>query len=147
MGLFAAQTKLLARLQFAETGLLIRPAETVRSVLESKQQDRTLYLMLHRYRPSQDDHGSSRVWDEDWMTVLALKYVGGPDRAAQLQAEAAPYLNQVIGLLDGWVCRPEVLGPVKAIPGPDPLITDGYGYFPLLFRLRTQTASAENPDS
>jgi len=144
MPLFAAQAKILQRLETGATGLVIRPAETVRSVLENKQADKSLYLMLHRYTPGADDDGSSRVWDEYWMTVVALKHVGGADKTERLQAAAGPYLSKVLALLDGWTCRPEALGRIEAVPGLDPLITDGYGYFPLLFKVCTQTEFAQD---
>ncbi len=146
MALFGAQPKLLARLEDGDTGLTVRPAETMQAMLESKQGDKMLYLMLYRYRPADGDHGSSRLWDEYWMAVVSLKHVGAAERAERLNDAAGPYLSKIAGLLDGWTCRPEALGRIEVVPGPDPLITDGYGYYPLLFKLRSQTEQSQDSD-
>lgn len=145
MPLLAAQSKLLARLEAGNTGLTVRPAETMQAMVESKQGDKSLYVMLYRYRPVESDNGSARLWDEYWMTVVALKHVGGAERAERLRDSAGPYLNKIVALLDGWTARPEVLGRLEAVPGPDPLITDGYGYYPLLFKLQSLTEFAPDP--
>lgn len=141
-GLFAAQPKIIDRLVDGLDGLSVKPAETVQSIVEGKQSDKTLYLMLHRYKPLADDHGTARQWEEYWMTVLAVKTVGGAEKADRAAKAAGPILTQVLALLDGWTCRPEVLGRIDAVQPPDPLITDGYAYYPLLFKWRSQTEQA-----
>lgn len=141
-GLFAAQPKIIDRLEGGLDGLSVKPAETVQSIVEGKQSDKTLYLMLHRYKPLDDDHGTARQWQEEWMTVLAVKAVGGADKAERAAKAAGPILTQVLALLDGWTCRPEVLGRIEVVPAPDPLITDGFAYYPLLFKWRSQTDQA-----
>lgn len=146
MPLFAAQPKIIARLEDGlADAVVVKPAETVKGIVEGKQTDKTLYLMLHRYRPAQDDHGASRLWDEQWMTVLALKSVGAGNRSARVAEMAGPILDQVLALLDGWSCKPEIVSTISVLSAPDPLITDGYSYFPLLFTWRSQTEQAEPP--
>ena len=62
--------------------------------------------------------------------------------AAAIRNAAAALLAEVMAALDGWRC-PGAVGLVRASDPPAPLVTAGFGYFPLAFAVDTVTAGAE----
>lgn len=146
MALFASQEPVLARLRAGDLGLAnITQAASLDDMLASAQTDRSLYLILGPYAP-EPEVGGTRAWREIWVLVLALKVVGKSDNLESLRHAAAPYINEIVGLLDQWRDAPASgdpawLGPIDFVEGPRPMIRDGFGYFPLAYQVKSCTES------
>ena len=112
-------------------------------VKEARQVTPALHVVLHSYQPLSDDGGSSSRWREVWLVVAVVKNVRQGVGAQAVRDDAAALLAETVAALDGWRC-PGAVGFVRAIAPPAPVITDGFGYFPLAFEVQTVTAGTED---
>lgn len=112
-------------------------------VKEKSQTTPALHVVLHSYQPASDDNGSSSRWREIWLIVAVVKNVRQGVGAQAVRDDAAALLAETVAALDGWRCAGTV-GLVRAIAPPQPMITDGFGYFPLAFEVQTVTDGAED---
>lgn len=112
-------------------------------VKEKSQVTPALHVVLHSYQPLSDDDGSSSRWREIWLVVVVVKNARQNVGAQAVRNEAPPLLAEVVAALDGWRC-PGCIGLVRAIDPPAPLITDGFGYFPLAFATQVVSDGAED---
>lgn len=121
--------------------------EDLAGVKERSQVTPAVHLVLHSYEPAGDDNGDSTLWRAVWIVVVAVKHQrqGVGARAVRESSPASTLLQEVIGALDGWYC-PGTVGRVRAIKPPAPLITDGFGYFPLAFAVESVTDGAPYVD-
>lgn len=144
MALLEAGPLLEARLKAScpVAGDNVFTTEDLAGVKEKGQVTPALHVVLHSYRPLSDDDGSSSRWQEIWLVVAVVKNVRQNAGTGAIRNAAAPLLAEAVAALDGWRC-PGSLGLVRAIDPPTPLITDGFGYFPLAFSVQTVTAGAE----
>ena len=135
------EARLKAKCQAA--GDNIFTTEDLAGVKEKGQVTPALHVVLHSYRPLSDDDGSGSRWQEVWLVVAVVKNVRQNAGTGAIRNAAAALLAEAVAALDGWRC-PGALGLVRAIDPPAPLITDGFGYFPLAFAVQTVTAGAED---
>lgn len=112
-------------------------------VRERAQVTPALHLVMHSYKPLSDDTGSSSRWQETWLVVAVVKNVRQNAGAGAVRDDAVALLAETMAALDGWKC-PGAVGLVRAIAPPQPLITDGFGYFPLAFSVITLTEGVED---
>lgn len=121
--------------------------EGLAGVKERSQVTPALHLVLAGYQPKDDDAGDTSLWKTTWLVVAVVKNQrqGVGARAVREASPAAALLKEVIAALDGWRC-PGTVGRVRAIPPPGPLITDGFGYFPLAFAVESVTDGAPFED-
>ena len=118
-------------------------AADLAAVQEAGQVTPALHVVLHHYRKLDDDAGSGTLWRETWLVVACVKNVRQHVGAAAIRNAAGALLAEVMAALDGWRC-PGAVGLVRAIDPPAPLVTDGFGYFPLAFAVNTVTTGAED---
>lgn len=137
--LFDARLK--ARCPTAEDNIF--STEDLAGVKEKSQVAPALHIVLHSYQPLSDDEGSGTRWREIWLVVAVVKNARQKVGSEAVRNAAAGLLAEVVAALDGWRC-PGAVGLVRAIAPPNPLITDGFGYFPLAFEVQTVTAGAED---
>lgn len=116
--------------------------EDLAGVKERGQVHPALHVVLHSYRPLSDDDGGCSRWREIWLVVALVKNARQNAGTGYVRLAAAPLLAEAVAALDGWRC-PGVVGLVRAIDPPNPLITDGFGYFPLAFAVETVTEGAD----
>jgi len=145
MALLEAGPLIEARLsaQCPTAGDSVFTTETLAGVKEKGQVTPALHVVLHSYRPLSDDDGSRSRWQEVWLVVAVVKQVRQNVGALAVRSAAAGLLAEAVAALDGWRC-PGTLGLVRAIDPPAPLITDGFGYFPLAFAVQTLTVGTED---
>lgn len=145
MPLLDAEPLLIDRLKAACLSVSgnVFAAADLAAVKEAGQVTPALHVVLHHYRKLDDDYGSGTLWRETWLVVACVKNVRQHVGAAAIRNAAAPLLAEVMAALDGWRC-PGSVGLVRAIDPPGPLVTDGFGYFPLAFAVNTVTAGAED---
>ncbi|MFZ2269043.1 MAG: hypothetical protein WAV95_15820 [Azonexus sp.] len=118
-------------------------AESLAGVKESAQVTPALHLVLGPYRPTSNDGTSSTIWETIWFVVAVVKNQrqGKGAKAVREDSGAGLLLQQAIAALDGWQC-PGTIDLVHAVPPPPPLITAGFGYFPLAFETKCVTDGA-----
>lgn len=145
MGLLDAGPLLEARLKALcpAAGDNIFATADLAGVREKAQVTPALHLVLHSYKPLSDDEGSSSRWQETWLAIAVVRNARQNVGAQAVRDEAPALLAEAMAALDGWHC-PGTVGLVRAIAPPPPLITDGFGYFPLAFAVNTVTAGAED---
>lgn len=134
------ETRLKARCPSAADNVF--STEDLAGVKERTQVTPALHVVLHSYRPLSDDEGACSRWREIWLVVAIVKNARQHAGTAGVRLAAAPLLAEAVAALDGWRC-PGSVGLVRAIDPPNPLITDGFGYFPLAFAVETVTEGAE----
>jgi len=118
-------------------------SEDLAGVKEKGQVTPALHVVLHSYRPLSDDEGSGTLWREIWLVVAVVKNMRQKVGTEAVRNAAAALLDETVAALDGWRC-PGSVGLLRATDPPAPLITDGFGYFPLAFEVQTVTAGAED---
>lgn len=145
MPLLAAGPQLEARLKAKcpTAGDNIFATADLANVKEKAQVTPALHLVLHSYQPLSDDEGSSSRWREVWLVVAVVKNVRQKVGTQAVRDDAVALLAETMAALDGWRC-PGAVGLVRAITPPAPMITDGFGYFPLAFEVQTVTTGAED---
>jgi len=145
MALLDAEPLLVDRLKAkcpAVSGNVFAAADLA-AVQETGQVTPALHVVLAGYRKLDDDAGSGTLWRETWLVVACVKNVRQHVGASAIRNAAAALLAETMAALDGWRC-PGAAGLVRAIDPPAPLVTDGFGYFPLAFAVNTVTAGAED---
>lgn len=144
MALLDAESLLIARLKAACPSVSgnVFAAADLAAVKEAGQVNPALHVVLHHYRKLDDDTGSGTLWRETWLVVACVKNVRQNVGASAIRNAAGALLAEAMAALDGWRC-PGAIGLVRAIDPPGPLVTDGFGYFPLAFAVNTVTAGAE----
>lgn len=115
------------------------------SVKEAQQVTPALHVVLHSYQPVENDGAGDNRWREIWLVIAVVKNVRQGTGAKAVRDTAPPLLSEVVAALDGWRC-PGTVGLVRAVPPPQPMITSGFGYFPLAFSNDVVTDGAENND-
>ena len=145
MPLLAAGPLLEARLKAAcpAAGANVFTAADLAGVKEKSQVTPALHLVLHSYRPIADDGAADSLWREVWLVVAVVRNARQNVGTAALREAASPLLKETVAALDGWRC-PGSIGTVRAVDGPAPLFTDGFGYLPLAFTVDTVTPGAED---
>lgn len=111
-------------------------------VKEKSQVTPALHLVLHGYQPLSNDGAGDSRWRVIWLVVAVVRNARQNAGAAPIQGDAGALLAETIGALDGWRC-PGTSKDMEAIDPPNPLITDGFGYFPLAFAVEVVTDGAE----
>lgn len=111
-------------------------------VKEARQVTPALHVVLHSYQPLSDDYGSTSRWRETWLVVVVVKNVRQGVGAQAVRDEAPALLAETLAALDGWRC-PGTVALVRAVAPPAPVITDGFGYFPLAFAVQTVSDGVE----
>lgn len=112
-------------------------------VKEKSQITPALHVVLARYRPKSSDGGSSSQWRETYFVIAVVKNARQNKGSEPIINEASTLLAETLAALDGWKC-PGTTALVSAVDGPDPLITDSHGYFPLAFQTLTLTEGAQD---
>lgn len=112
---------------------VVQSAEDIEGVLESSQVSGSAYIVLGRYTPISNDGGGITRWRETWLVVSVVKFVRQGDSVQTMRSLAAPLLAEVLAAVDGWRIPGVTVGQITPVPGPDPLISKGFGYFPLAF--------------
>ena len=135
------EARLKAKCQAA--GDNIFTTEDLAGVKEKGQVTPALHIVLHSYRPLSDDDGSGTRWREIWLVVAVVKNMRQKVGTEAVRNAAAALLAETVAALDGWRC-PGTVGLLRATDPPAPLITDGFGYFPLAFEVQTVTTGAED---
>jgi len=130
------------RAQCPAAGDNVFTTATLAGVKEKSQVTPALHLVLHSYRPIADDDGSGSLWRVIWLVVAVVRNARQNAGTAPIQDAAGDLLAQAVGALDGWRC-PGTVGKLRAIDPPNPLITDGFGYFPLAFSVDVVTDGTE----
>lgn len=144
MALLDAEILLVERLKAqcpAVSGNVFAAADLA-AVKEGVQVTPALHVVLHSYRKLDDDTGGGTLWRETWLVVACVKNVRQNVGAAAIRNDARALLAEAIAALDGWRC-PGAAGLVRAIDPPQPLVTDGFGYFPLAFAVPVVTEGVE----
>ncbi|MBI2278193.1 MAG: hypothetical protein HYU74_12635 [Dechloromonas sp.] len=118
--------------------------EALAGVMEKSQVTPALHLVLHSYKPIEDNASDNR-WREIYLVVAVQKNQRQGVGAKAVREAAPAMLKEAIAALDGWKC-PGAVGVVRAIDPPNPQITQGFGYFPLAFTVDVVTDGATNPD-
>lgn len=144
MGLLDSGPAIEARLKAKcpTAGDNVFSAESLAGVKEKTQVTPALHVVLHSYQPLSDDEGSSSRWREIWLVVAVVKNARQNIGTQGVRQAAAALLAEAMAALDGWRC-PGTIGLVRAIAPPAPLITDGFGYFPLAFEVQVVTEGTE----
>ncbi|HQU77989.1 MAG TPA: hypothetical protein PLU47_00830 [Azonexus sp.] len=145
MGLLESGPLIEARLkaQCPTAGDNVFSTEDLAGVKEKGQVTPALHIVLHSYQPLSDDEGSGTRWREIWLVVAVVKNVRQNVGTQAVRQAAASLLAETVAALDGWRC-PGAVGLLRSIQPPAPLITDGFGYFPLAFEVQTVTTGTEN---
>ena len=147
MGLLDAGPLLEARLAAycpAAEGNIFSTADLA-GVKEARQVTPALHVVLHSFQPVADDGQSDSRWREIWLVIAVVKQVRQGTGARAVRYAAPELLRETIAALDGWRC-PGSIGPLRAIAPPAPLITEGFGYFPLAFANQVVTDGAIQQD-
>lgn len=135
MGLLDAGEKIEDRLRNKCTSAkLVASADSLADVKESAQTNESIYVVTHSYKPGDSSGLPDRKWEEVYLVVVAVQNVSQTGSSSLLRKQASVLLAEVISALDGWRCQPEFAGPLVSIPGPTPLVSTGWGYFPLAFQ-------------
>ena len=147
MGLLDAGPLLEARLAAccpSALGNVFSTADLV-GVKEARQATPALHVVLHSFQPVEDDGASDNRWREIWLVVAVVKQVRQGTGARAVRDAAPELLRETLAALDGWRC-PGTVGFVRAISPPGPVITDGFGYFPLAFTSHVVTDGVQDND-
>lgn len=115
----------------------------LKGVVEAKQVTPALHVVIHSYKPVEDTHGADNRWRETWLVIAVVKHVRQNAGAGAIRDAAPQILKEALAALDGWKC-PGTVNLVRAVAPPDPLITAGFGYFPLAFSVQVVTDGAAN---
>lgn len=137
------EERLLALCPSAQGNVLI--TEKLAGIAEANQVTPALHLVLHSYRPVDDDGRADSRWREVWLVIAVQKNQRQGVGAKAVRDAAPDMLKEVIAALDGWNC-PGAVGLVRAIEPPRPEITKGFGYFPLAFSVDVVTDGAAPTD-
>ncbi len=110
--------------------------ESLAGVNERSQTTPALHLVMHSYRPLRNVDGATSNWRTVWLVIVVVKHArqGVGARSVAEVSPASQLIKEVVSALDGWRC-PGALGRMRAIDPPAPLITAGFGYFPLAFEV------------
>lgn len=102
-----------------------------------------LHQVLAYYQPIKNDSGETTKWKTTWLVIAVVKNQrqGVGVKAAVEDSGAGQMLQEVIAALDGWRV-PGGVGLVRAVRPPNPVIIDGFGYFPLAFETQCVTGGA-----
>lgn len=139
MGLLEGGAVIEARLKAkCPSARLVAPEVSLAGVRESGQVDGSLYVITHSFKPVGGDL-PDRAWREIYLVVTVVRNAAQVTSPADVRAQAAQLLAEVLAALDGWRSQPAFIGPLEAVEGPPLLIENGWGYFPLAFAAKSVT--------
>jgi hypothetical protein len=90
-----------------------------------------VHVIYGGYSPEfETGSGTLQQIQQTWLTAVSVRNVRHPRTGAGVRQDAGPLIMTVLQSLSGW--RPsEDFTALRLASAPDPVITQGYGYFPL----------------
>lgn len=132
--LMAAEALIVARLRAElEAGMHVITAQDLGKVSERAQRTPAVHVVYAG--PDITDDGTMVEIVETWYTVVAVRQVADQVGGQGAREDAAPLLNAVWEALFGWVPGAGYKE-LQPITPPAAGYTDGFGYYPLAWRVR-----------
>lgn len=144
-GFLAVEPLIVARLaaRVPVPGLKILAAPDLAGLQARSQPVPAVHVVFGGFGQLESAHGVLEV-AETWYTVVVVRNVRAAHQGADTRADAGPILDAVFAAMSGW--RPEGYQSAKPLLPPAGGYEDGYGYFPLAWKLHRR-APAPCPEA
>lgn len=129
----ALENLILTRLSSTEAGISasILTSADLAGVAEGAQPTPAVHVLYDGYTPQfEAGSGALQQIEQRWLTVVAVRNVRRIRTGASAREAAGPLIMAVLLALTGWRASDDFTA-LRLAAAPDPVISQGYGYFPL----------------